>query len=147
VKLRVLLFALPILVPFVLESVHSRTSSGNGNLPAVAFVRIAAIDPSDAPPAMGVKESGSKESDSPSPLLALIANDPQPDIGRHSADTRSADRRYDILLRHSAWYRGLRETRECDPIDASELKQTCRQSFGTLQVMPRDKIREALAAR
>jgi hypothetical protein len=135
-KLRVLLFALPLLVPFMLESVHSRTSSGDGGLPSVAFVRLAAADPAEAPPA------------SPAPLLGLIANEPQIDaVAQRRADTIGADRRYDILVRHSAWFRSLRDGRECGPIDSSDLKQTCRDSFGPLQPLPGEKIRQVLAAR
>jgi hypothetical protein len=137
-KLRVLLFAIPALLPLLLETVHGRTSGGAGRLAAVALVRLAAADPVAAPAAVT----------RPMALVALIASPPITGQGEpRSAATQSADRRYDILLRHSAWFRELRETRECTPIDEAELQQTCRRSFGSLQALPADQIRQALAAR
>ena len=131
-NLRVPLLAATLLFPFALETVHGLTASGDRHHPPVVLIQLAAAE------AGGVPAMASE----------TIANPLLADIGVHPpAANISATRRYEILVRHSAWFRDLRLGLECGSIDADALKTTCRDSFGALEAMPAEKIRAALAER
>ena len=135
-NLRVLLLASTLLIPVALESVHGVTASGDRYHRPVVLLQLAAGESGDVP------ASGA------APLIEIVSNPPLADTGSHpAAGNISATKRYEILIRHSAWYRDLRFAQECGTIDADALKSTCKDSFGALEAMPVEQIRAALAGR
>src|SRR4051812_2595694 len=134
-KLRVLLLAITLLIPLALESVHGVTATGDRFHRPVVLLQLAAAEPAPAVPPSAT-------------LLSLIASPPVADTAVQLPATNiSATRRYEILIRHSAWFRDLRLEQECGTIDSDALKASCRDSFGMIEAMPVAEIRAALSRR